>query len=59
LRYFVLFDEKGNVITIIDCFKSCYYFWNSENKKLIKTGKFLIDFILSKEENKKGLIQII
>jgi hypothetical protein len=36
LKYFVLFDKKGEVITIIDFFKKCDYFWNSENKKLIK-----------------------
>jgi hypothetical protein len=55
LRYFVLFDEKGDIIIIIDSFKKCDYFWDSENKKIIIIDKFLIDFNLSKEENKKSI----
>jgi hypothetical protein len=42
------------MINIIDSFKKYYYYYSdSENKKLIKIDKFLIDFNLSKEENKK------
>jgi hypothetical protein len=49
LRYFVLFDEKGDIINIIDSSRKCYYYCDSENKKSIKIDKFLIDFNLSKE----------
>jgi hypothetical protein len=51
LRYFVLFDEKGDITNIIDSFKNCYYYCDLENKKLIKIDKFLINFNLFKTEN--------